>query len=127
MHNIKTSIGTFDVSMPSKNFQCKENSGIICNEKDKLIIKSCLTRVVKTMQDGTEEYIEPIVMASCMNPDVISITPITYEETESMIRVSTPYKAIDICKGEVGNIRTEEYVPKLKKNSCIPCRNCGRC
>lgn len=127
MNQIETSIGMFNISMPSEIFQCKENPSIIRNQEGRLVIKSCLTKVVITMQDGTLEVIEPIVMASCMNPDIVSITPIAYEESEDTIYVSTPYKTIDIKGEQIQSVRTEDFEPKLKKNSCIPCRNCGRC
>lgn len=130
--NIHTPIGMFDTTKPGEDFICKEEVGILFGEE--VVIKSCFTRVVITGEDGTEDFVEPVVTESCMRPGVKVVMPLVYKELDQtetkrcLISVSNPYKEIVIDVDAWGErVRTEYFEPKIKEKSCEDCQNCGRC
>lgn len=100
---VDTNIGKFNISMPPDDFNCREfpkysnDSG-----NGEIIIKSCLTRVIFVLKDGTQFAIEPVTMESCMKPGEKNIIPITYRAMCSVdgnvteYEVSTPYQRVAI-------------------------------
>lgn len=105
---IDTNIGKFNIAIPSKDFICRElpkyrnDSG-----SGEIIIKSCLTRVIFVLKDGTRFAIEPVTMESCMKPGEKNIIPITYramcgvDGNVTEYEVSTPYQrvgVVDLCQ-----------------------------
>lgn len=71
------------------------------------------------------EWYSPIVHQNCMKPEEISIFPlkiyfgeqVTVQDRNHMVRFRAGGK----------EVQTRAWKPELKKRSCIPCRNCGRC
>ncbi len=129
---IETTIGYFDIGMPPAEFVCREAPGVFV-EGEK-VIKSCKTKVIIKFTDGREELFEPIIYQSCMNPDNKTITPITYcefgegKDGRSLFSLSTPYKKLSVDQSlDIQWVKTEQFVPGIKKKSCADCHNCGRC
>ncbi len=129
---VHTPLGIVDTNDKPEGFVCGEKIGVTLGGG--VVIKSCLTKVIITKADGKEEVIAPIVLESCMNPDIKTIMPMTmvakYSEElkRYTVTVSNPYKKIllDIDRDIVA-ARTEKYIPEVEKANCAECHNCGRC
>lgn len=129
---VHTPFGIFDIGDIPKGFVSGERTGITLGKT--VIIKSCLTKVIITKADGSEEEIAPIVVESCMNPEIKTIMPVTVvsdyknKSVRHTVTVSNPYKSlvVEIDKDIVG-ARTEKFMPSVKRADCAQCNNCGRC
>lgn len=129
---VHTPIGIIDTSEEMSGYVCGERPGTKLGKE--IIIKSCKTKVIITRADGSEDIIEPILIESCMNPELKTILPITVRAIYSarhkrnMVYVSNKYevKLLDI-DSDIVSARTEKYIPKPKRAECAECTNCGRC
>lgn len=131
---VQTAIGSFDIGLPSGEFICKEPPGEVTGQER--VIKTCLTRVLLPTGEGGEESMEPIVYQSCMQPEIKQIIPLVYREFtdeasgQQGFVLSTPYREIRFAsmeEAEAVAVRTEPFLPVIKKKSCADCHNCGRC
>lgn len=129
---VHTPIGILDIGEAPEGFVSGEPVGVTLGGG--VLIKSCLTKVIITKSDGSKEIVQPVVIESCMNPEIKTVMPVTVEakyHSELMryiVTVSNPYKKIvlDIDRDIVA-ANTEKYVPHIKRADCAECNNCGRC
>lgn len=129
---VHTPIGIIDTRSDIEGYECGARTGVTLGKK--IVINTCLTKVIITMSDGSEEVIEPILIESCMHPEKKTIMPVSVvasydnELKRYTVTVTNIYKCIvlDVDKNIVA-ARTEKYIPHVKKASCAECNNCGRC
>lgn len=84
-------------------------------------------------KSGEKISVCPKVVENCMIPGTFSITPIELWEDADRIEYRIGQTSISLSKNEIADneVLCEEspFVPEIvrPKNSCNPCRNCGRC
>lgn len=99
-----------------------------------------MTRIKKTDKsielydnEGIIDSIDPIAIENCMRPGEFIIYPVELECDGKRIIFKTRDKTIEVVRSDIdeGRIHVvfKEFTPTIvrKKNSCIPCTNCGRC
>ena len=129
---VHTPIGIINTSSDIEGYECGARTGVTLGKK--IVINTCLTKVMITRKDGSEEVIEPILIESCMNPEKKTIMPVSVvasydkEKKRYTITVTNIYKCILLDEdNDIVAARTEKYVPHIKKADCANCNNCGRC
>ena len=79
------------------------------------------------IQIGTDVY-TPLLHQNCMSPDQKTIYPLTIEQHDSdRITLSDHYHSIILELNNLPDLQVKPWYPVIKKKSCIPCTNCGRC
>lgn len=129
---IHTPIGIINACDKLEGFEYGERPGIVLGKER--IIKSCLTKVIITTDQGESHSVEPVLVESCMNPQLKTIIPITvtFAEDEAgegyILTVENNKKTVRInMDKDNANIKTAKYNPQVKKSDCAKCNNCGRC
>lgn len=97
----------------------------IREEKDGRLVIITASHVFRIRNGETE--ISPVLYQSCMHPEKIHIDPvqITIDRGEICFQVKSQQWFIHESEGP--SVEILPWEAKIKKKSCIPCTNCGRC
>lgn len=74
-----------------------------------------------------EREISPVLYQSCMQPEKIYIDPVQIRIDRGEICFQVKNQQWTIHKSEASSVEILPWEAKIKKKSCIPCTNCGRC
>lgn len=74
-----------------------------------------------------EREISPVLYQSCMHPEKIHIDPVQISIDREEIRFQVRNQQWTIPRSEADFVEILPWEAKIKKKSCIPCTNCGRC
>ncbi len=115
-NSVHTSIGIIDIDDNVEGYIFNEEPGITLGRE--IIIKTCKTRVVVTEENGNERILEPLVIESCMHPEIKTIMPLTIRavcnENRMLdtIYVSNPYESMELdLENKPISVRTENFMP----------------
>ena len=71
--------------------------------------------------------ISPVLYQSCMHPEKIHIDPVQIRIDREEIGFQVRNQQWTIRRSEASSVEILPWEAKIKKKSCIPCTNCGRC
>ena len=71
--------------------------------------------------------ISPVLYQSCMHPEKIHIDPVQIRIDREKIGFQVRNQQWTIRRSEASSVEILPWEAKIKKKSCIPCTNCGRC
>ena len=71
--------------------------------------------------------ISPVLYQSCMHPEKIHIDPVQIRIDREEIGFQVRNQRWTIRRSEASSVEILPWEAKIKKKSCIPCTNCGRC
>ena len=71
--------------------------------------------------------ISPVLYQSCMHPEKIHIDPVQIRIDREKIGFQVRNQRWTIRRSEASSVEILPWEAKIKKKSCIPCTNCGRC
>ena len=71
--------------------------------------------------------ISPVLYQSCMHPEKIHIDPVQIRIDREEICFQVRNQQWTIHRSEASLVEILPWEAKIKKKSCIPCTNCGRC
>ena len=71
--------------------------------------------------------ISPVLYQSCMHPEKIHIDPVQIRIDREEICFQVRNQQWTISRSEASLVEILPWKAKIKKKSCIPCTNCGRC
>ena len=71
--------------------------------------------------------ISPVLYQSCMQPEKIHIDPVQIRIDGEEICFQVRNQQWTIHRSEASLVEILPWEAKIKKKSCIPCTNCGRC
>ncbi len=74
-----------------------------------------------------EREISPVLYQSCMQPEKIYIDPVQIRIDREEICFQVRNQQWTIRETEASSVELLPWEAKIKKKSCIPCTNCGRC
>ena len=74
-----------------------------------------------------ETEISPVLYQSCMHPEKIHIDPVQIKIGRGEICFRVKNRQWKIRGSEAASVKILPWEAKLKKKSCIPCTNCGKC
>lgn len=74
-----------------------------------------------------EREISPVLYQSCMQPEKIYIDPVQIRIDSGEICFQVKNQQWTIHKSEASSVEILPWEAEIKKKSCIPCTNCGRC
>lgn len=74
-----------------------------------------------------EREISPVLYQSCMHPEKIHIDPVQIRIDREEICFQVRNQQWTIRETEGSSVELLPWEAKIKKKSCIPCTNCGRC
>ena len=74
-----------------------------------------------------EREISPVLYQSCMHPEKIHIDPVQIRIDREEICFQVRNQQWTIRETEASSVELLPWEAKIKKKSCIPCTNCGRC
>ena len=119
----QTELGMIKVDMEYP-YPCVPPPGIR-EEKDgkPLIITASHTFRIR---NGKME-ISPVLYQSCMHPEKIHIDPVQIRIDREEIGFQVRNQQWTIRRSEASSVEILPWEAKIKKKSCIPCTNCGRC
>lgn len=81
----------------------------------------------QSVQIGSDQY-TPVLHQNCMFPDQKIIYPLTImQSSDKQIILTDHYHSLTLDPSELTDILIHPWYPVIKKKSCIPCTNCGRC
>ena len=81
----------------------------------------------QSVQIGTDNY-TPVLHQNCMEPDQKTIYPLTIiQHHNKQIILTDHYHSTTLDLSELPDIQIHPWYPVIKRKSCIPCTNCGRC
>ena len=70
----------------------------------------------------------PVLHQNCMIPEEKTIYPLTIIHChDDKIILKDHYHSLTLDLHKLPDIQIHPWYPLLKKKSCIPCTNCGRC
>lgn len=80
------------------------------------------------VQIGTDRY-TPVLHQNCMFPEQKTIYPLLITQCHDYkIVLKDHYHSLSLDMRKLpDNIQIHPWYPVIKKKSCIPCTNCGRC
>lgn len=119
----QTELGMIKVDMEYP-YPCVPPPGIR-EEKDgkPLIITASHTFRIR----NEEMEISPVLYQSCMHPEKIHIDPVQIRIDREEIGFQVRNQQWTIRRSEASSVEILPWEAKIKKKSCIPCTNCGRC
>lgn len=81
----------------------------------------------QSVQLGTDQY-TPVLHQNCMSPEQKIIYPLTIvQSSDKQIILTDHFHSLILDPSELPDIQIHPWYPVIKKKSCIPCTNCGRC
>lgn len=86
-----------------------------------------IVTIDQSIQIGTEKY-TPVLHQNCMEPNQKTIYPLTITQHHGkQIILEDHYHSRTLDLSKLPEIQIHPWYPVIKKKSCIPCTNCGRC
>ena len=120
---MQTELGMIKVDMEYP-YPCVPPPGIREEKNGKLLI---ITASHTFRIRNGEREISPVLYQSCMHPEKIHIDPVQIRIDKGEIRFQVRNQQWTIHKSEASSVEILPWKAKIKKKSCIPCTNCGRC
>ena len=119
----QTELGMIKVDMEYP-YPCVPPPGIWEEKDGKLLI---ITASHTFRIRNGEREISPVLYQSCMHPEKIHIDPVQIRIDSGVICFQMRNQQWTIYKSEASSVEILPWEAKIKKKSCIPCTNCGRC
>ena len=119
----QTELGMIKVDMEYP-YPCVPPPGIREEKDGKLLI---ITASHTFRIRNGEREISPVLYQSCMQPEKIYIDPVQIRIDRGEICFQVKNQQWTIHKSEASSVEILPWEAKIKKKSCIPCTNCGRC
>lgn len=119
----QTEMGTIRVDMEYP-YPCVLPPGIT-EEKDGGLVIITASHVFRIRNGETE--ISPILYQNCMHPEIIHIDPVQIRMDKGEICFQVRDQQWIIPESEASSVEILPWEAEIKKRSCIPCTNCGRC
>ena len=119
----QTELGMIKVDMEYP-YPCVTPQGI-WEEKDGKLLIITASHVFRIRNGETE--ISPVLYQSCMHPEKIHIDPVQIRIDREEICFQVRNQQWTIRETEASSVELLPWEAKIKKKSCIPCTNCGRC
>lgn len=119
----QTELGMIKVDMEYP-YPCVPPPGIWEEKDGKLLI---ITASHTFRIRNGEREISPVLYQSCMHPEKIHIDPVQIRIDNGEICFQVKNQQWTIRETEASSVELLPWEAKIKKKSCIPCTNCGRC
>ena len=119
----QTELGMIKVDMEYP-YPCVPPPGIREEKDGKLLI---ITASHTFRIRNGEMEISPVLYQSCMHPEKIHIDPVQIRIDGEKIGFQVRNQRWTIRRSEASFVEILPWEAKIKKKSCIPCTNCGRC
>ena len=119
----QTELGMIKVDMEYP-YPCVPPPGIREEKDGKLLI---ITASHTFRIRNREMEISPVLYQSCMHPEKIHIDPVQIRIDREEIGFQVRNQQWTIRRSEASSVEILPWEAKIKKKSCIPCTNCGRC
>ena len=119
----QTELGMIKVDMEYP-YPCVPPPGI-WEEKDGKLLIITASHTFR-IRNGKME-ISPVFYQSCMHPEKIHIDPVQIRIDREEICFQVRNQQWTISRSEASLVEILPWKAKIKKKSCIPCTNCGRC
>ena len=119
----QTELGMIKVDMEYP-YPCVPPPGIREEKDGKLLI---ITASHTFRIRNGEREISPVLYQSCMHPEKIHIDPVQIRIDREEIGFQVRNQQWTIRRSEASSVEILPWEAKIKKKSCIPCTNCGRC
>ena len=119
----QTELGMIKVDMEYP-YPCVTPPGIWEEKDGKLLI---ITASHTFRIRNGEREISPVLYQSCMQPEKIYIDPVQIRIDSGEICFQVRNQQWTIRETEASSVELLPWEAKIKKKSCIPCTNCGRC
>ena len=119
----QTELGMIKVDMEYP-YPCVPPPGIWEEKDGKLLI---ITASHTFRIRNGEREISPVLYQSCMQPEKIYIDPVQIRIDREEICFQVRNQQWTIRETEASSVELLPWEAKIKKKSCIPCTNCGRC
>ena len=119
----QTELGMIKVDMEYP-YPCVPPPGIREEKDGKLLI---ITASHTFRIRNGEREISPVLYQSCMHPEKIHIDPVQIRIDREEICFQVRNQQWTIRRSEASSVEILPWEAKIKKKSCIPCTNCGRC
>ena len=119
----QTELGMIKVDMEYP-YPCVPPPGIWEEKDGKLLI---ITASHTFRIRNGEQEISPVLYQSCMHPEKIHIDPVQIRIDREKIGFQVRNQRWTIRRSEASSVEILPWEAKIKKKSCIPCTNCGRC
>ena len=119
----QTELGMIKVDMEYP-YPCVPPPGIRDEKDGKLLI---ITASHTFRSRNGEMEISPVLYQSCMYPEKIHIDPVQIRIDREEICFQVRNQQWTIRRSEASSVEILPWEAKIKKKSCIPCTNCGRC
>ncbi len=119
----QTELGTIKIDMDTP-YPCVPPPGIREEQDGKILI---ITASHTFRIRNQEREISPVLYQSCMHPEKIHIDPVQIRIDREEICFQVRSQQWTIGKSEASFVEILPWEAKIKKKSCIPCTNCGRC
>ena len=119
----QTELGMIKVDMEYP-YPCVPPPGIWEEKDGKLLI---ITASHTFRIRNGEREISPVLYQSCMHPEKIHIDPVQIRIDREKIGFQVRNQRWTIRRSEASSVEILPWEAKIKKKSCIPCTNCGRC
>lgn len=119
----QTELGMIKVNMEYP-YPCVPPPGIREEKDGKLLI---ITASHTFRIRNGEREISPVLYQSCMHPEKIHIDPVQIRIDREEICFQVRNQQWTIRSSEASSVEILPWEAKIKKKSCIPCTNCGRC
>ncbi len=119
----QTELGMIKVDMEYP-YPCVPPPGIREEKDGKLLI---ITASHTFRIRNGEMEISPVLYQSCMHPEKIHIDPVQIRIDREEIGFQVRNQRWTIRRSEASSVEILPWEAKIKKKSCIPCTNCGRC
>lgn len=120
---ITTLAGVFTIQgyVIPPQFKCAKMPVILSNNDDSVKIVT----IDQSVSVGENVY-SPVIYQSCMNPEDIIIYPLEIIQHGNMIIFKDHYHSGKWLLNQE-KVQIKAWYPKLKRQGCEPCSNCGRC
>lgn len=119
----QTELGMIKVDMEYP-YPCVPPPGIREEKDGKLLIITASHTF--RIRNGKME-ISPVLYQSCMHPEKNHIDPVQIRIDGEEICFQVRNQQWTIRSSEASSVEILPWEAKIKKKSCIPCTNCGRC
>ena len=119
----RTALGMIRVDMEYP-YPCVPPPGIT-EEKDGGLVIIAASHVFRIRNGETE--ISPVLYQNCMYPEKIHIDPVQIRIDSGEICFQVRDQKWIIHESEASSVEILPWEAEIKKRSCIPCTNCGRC
>ena len=119
----QTALGTIRADMEYP-YPCVPSPGIT-EEKDGGLVIITASHVFRIRNGETE--ISPVLYQNCMHPEIIHIDPVQIRIDSGEICFQVRDQQWIIRESEASSVEILPWKAEIKKRSCIPCTNCGRC